>query len=73
MKNCNGYNCKSNKEAHSNECILEHNHAVIGFVGNEYPEARYKGYTGEKLDDKASDNEKSAWWEGFIAQTQVNE
>ena len=68
MKPCKGYNCNSiDGINHSSECQLEHLSAIHHGAGNKHIEARYRGYTKELLARGSTDEEKAAWWEGFIA------
>lgn len=62
---CKGKNCSAlGGNSHSRECRAEHDAAVHLGAGNRNPEARYKGYTGERLNKKASADERAAWLEG---------
>ncbi len=64
---CKGKNCKSvNGDNHSSECAAEHEECYAT-PGNRFPNARYLGYTGEKLHVNASDDEILAYQEGVDA------
>lgn len=65
---CNGIGCSAiNGENHSVECGIEHDLTVSKDAGNRNPEARYAGYKKLPLRKNATNDERSAWAEGFNA------
>ena len=68
MTACKGYNCKSTDgRNHSTECELEYNSSCHYGAGDKHPNLHSAGYTFKKLPKDSTDEQRAAWWEGFIS------
>jgi len=69
MLYCKGYKCDQNKDAnaHSVECLLEHNSQHYPCAGEKHREIRYAAYSGAPLPTETNGEKAAAFWQGFMS------